>query len=171
MFSIVLTHFPQTETTKGTGGDIIILEEAAYVDSGFFYETVAPLMIVGTTTLIGISTLRDGVNFYTRLIRLRDKATGLPMFTVLQVQLACEKCKEDGKATDCVHMLHLVPRWQSSDKHVKLKTIMQDRPGVAISIPSVMLIHINPLFPQISSNRSSVAWRSTVSSSASAQTT
>jgi hypothetical protein len=99
------------------------------VDSGFFYETVAPLMIVGTTTLIGISTLRDGVNFYTRLIRLRDKATGLPMFTVLQVQLACEKCKEDGKATDCVHMLHLVPRWQSSDKHVKLKTIMQDRPG------------------------------------------
>jgi hypothetical protein len=26
-------------------------------------------------------------------------------------------------------MLHLVPRWQSSDKHVKLKTIMQDRPG------------------------------------------
>jgi hypothetical protein len=129
-------------------------------------------MIVGTTTLIGISTLRDGVNFYTRLIRLRDKATGLPMFTVLQVQLACEKCKEDGKATDCVHMLHLVPRWQSSDKHVKLKTIMQDRPGVTISIPSVVLIHINPLpFPQISSNRSSVAWHSTVSSSASAQTT
>ena len=86
-------------------------------------------MIVGTTTLIGISTLRDGINFYTRLIRLRDKSTGLPMFSVLQVQLACEKCKEDGKASDCVHMLHLVPRWQSSDKHVKLKTIMQDRPG------------------------------------------
>lgn len=99
------------------------------MDSGFFYETVAPLMIVGTTTLIGISTLRDGINFYTRLIRLRDKATGLPMFSVMQVQLACDKCKEDGKATDCVHMLHLVPRWQSSDKHVKLKTIMQDRPG------------------------------------------
>ncbi len=125
-----LTQPKQTETTKGTGGDIIILEEAAYVDSGFFYETVAPLMIVGTTTLIGISTLRDGINFYTRLLRLRDKATGLPMFTVLQVQLACEKCKEDGKASDCVHMLHLVPRWQSSDKHVKLKTIMQDRPGM-----------------------------------------
>ncbi len=120
----------QTETTKGTGGDIIILEEAAYVDSGFFYETVAPLMIVGTTTLIGISTLRDGVNFYTRLLRLRDKATGLPMFTVLQVQLACDKCKDEGKAADCVHMLHLVPRWQSSDKHVKLKTIMQDRPDL-----------------------------------------
>ena len=140
---IVYDISQQTETTKGTGGDIIILEEAAYVDSGFFYETVAPLMIVGTTTLIGISTLRDGVNFYTRLIRHRDKATGLPMFTVLQVQLACEKCKEDGKATDCVHMLHLVPRWQSSDKHVKLKTIMQDRPGELPPIQNTIPVYIN----------------------------
>jgi len=136
------------------------------VDSGFFYETVAPLMIVGTTTLIGISTLRDGVNFYTRLIRLRDKATGLPMFTVLQVQLACEKCKEDGKATDCVHMLHLVPRWQSSDKHVKLKTIMQDRPGNHFIFSTFITLSINSASPQTSSNPSSAAWPSTACSNA-----
>ncbi len=36
----------QIGTTKGTGGDVLILEEAAYVDPGFFYETVAPLLIV-----------------------------------------------------------------------------------------------------------------------------
>ena len=40
------------------------------------------------------------------------------------------KCIEDGKAAGCIHMLHLVPRWQSSDRHVKLKTIMQDRPDL-----------------------------------------
>ena len=127
-----------------------MLEEAAYVDPGFFYETVAPLMIVGTTTLIGISTLTSEINFYTRLIRLKDKATGLPLFTVMQVELACAKCREDGKAADCVHLLHLVPRWQSSERHRKLKvsylnkltqlqiimlthykqTIMQDRPDL-----------------------------------------
>jgi len=28
---------PQISTTKGTGGDLIVLEEAAYVDPGFFY--------------------------------------------------------------------------------------------------------------------------------------
>jgi hypothetical protein len=27
-------------------------------------------------------------------------------------------------------MLHLVPRWQSGDRHLKLKTIMQDRPDL-----------------------------------------
>ncbi len=111
----------QVTTTKGTGGDIIVLEEAAYVDPGFFYETVAPLMIVGTTTLIGISTLTSEINFYTRLIRLKDKSTGLPLFSVMQIELACAKCREDGKAIDCVHLLHLVPRWQSSERHRKLK--------------------------------------------------
>lgn len=38
----------QVSTTKGTGGDVIILEEAAYVNPGFFYETVAPLLSIGS---------------------------------------------------------------------------------------------------------------------------
>jgi len=135
-------------TTKGTGGDILILEEAAYVDPGFFYETVAPLLIMGNTTLLAISTLTSEINFYSRLLRMRDKITQLPVFTFLSVQLACAACKAEGKVIDCVHMLHLVPRfvhlplsphhpprltntrqsrcrWQSADRHVKLKTIMQ----------------------------------------------
>ena len=120
----------QISTTKGTGGDLIVLEEAAYVDPGFFYETVAPLLLIGNTSLLAISTLTSEINFYTRLLRMRDKVTGLPLFTSISVQLACRKCIEDGKAASCVHMLHLVPRWQSSDRHVKLKTIMQDRPDL-----------------------------------------
>ena len=71
---------PQISTTKGTGGDVIILEEAAYIDPGFFYETVAPLLIMGNTSLLAISTLTSEINFYTRLLRMRNKLTGLPMF-------------------------------------------------------------------------------------------
>ena len=52
-----------TGTTKGTGGDILILEEAAYVDSYFFYETVAPLLLVGVTSLICISTLTSDIKW------------------------------------------------------------------------------------------------------------
>jgi len=33
----------QISTTKGTGGDIIILEEAAYIDPGFFYVSARPV--------------------------------------------------------------------------------------------------------------------------------
>jgi hypothetical protein len=107
-----------------------VLEEAAYVEPGFFYETVAPLLLIGNTSLLAISTLTSEINFYTRLLRMRDKVTGLPLFTSISVQLACRKCIEDGRAAACVHMLHLVPRWQSSDRHVKLKTIMQVRSGI-----------------------------------------
>jgi len=125
-----MSLYLQVSTTKGTGGDVIILEEAAYCDPGFFYETVAPLMIVGRTSLLAISTLTSSINFYTRLIKMHDKVTGQPMFCTTQVELACEKCKADGKAVDCVHMLHLIPSWQSSMRHERLKTIMQDRPDL-----------------------------------------
>ena len=56
-----LIPFLSSGTTKGTGGDILILEEAAYVDCDFFYETVAPLLLVGVTSLICISTLTSDI--------------------------------------------------------------------------------------------------------------
>ena len=126
----VASHIWQVSTTKGTGGDIIILEEAAYIDPNFAYETVFPLLIVGTTSLLAISTVTSEINFFTRLLRMRDKTTNLPLFTTLSVTLACNACREDGKAAECPHMLHLVPRWQSGDRHMKLKTVMQDRPDL-----------------------------------------
>ena len=120
----------QVQTTKGTGGDVLILEEAAYVDPGFFYETVAPLLLVGRASLLAISTLTSEYNFYTRLFKMKDISTGRCMFHSIQIQLACAACIDDGKAASCQHMLHLVPRWQSSERHIRLKTIMQDRPDL-----------------------------------------
>lgn len=120
----------QIGTTKGTGGDILILEEAAYCDPEFFYETMAPILLIERTSLLAISTLTSEINFYTRLIKMRDTTTGEPIFHTMQIQLACDKCKEDGKAESCVHLLHLAPRWQSTERHRRLKTIMQDRPDL-----------------------------------------
>ena len=34
----------QISTTKGTGGDLIVLEEAAYVEPGFFYVSLLALI-------------------------------------------------------------------------------------------------------------------------------
>jgi hypothetical protein len=100
------------------------------VDPGFFYETVAPLLLVGRASLLAISTLTSEYNFYTRLFKMKDASTGRAMFHSIQIQLACAACIDDGKAASCQHMLHLVPRWQSSERHIRLKTIMQDRPDL-----------------------------------------
>lgn len=115
------------QTTKGTGGDIIILEEAAQVDPGFAYETVFPLLMMGNTSILMISTLTSEINFYTCLMKKKDPITQLPMFECLKIMLACQTCIDQGKSAECVHMQHLVPRWQNSEKHAKLKTIMEDR--------------------------------------------
>lgn len=120
----------QIGTTKGTGGDVLILEEAAYCDESFFYETVAPILSVGSASLVAISTLTSEINFYTRLIKMLDPATGRPLFVTRSIELCCEKCKEDGKSHECVHMLHLVPSWQSQERHRKLHVMMQDRPDL-----------------------------------------
>ena len=69
-------------------------------------------------------------SFYTRLFKVLDPVTGLPVFAQLQVRLACEQCMEDGKAAQCKHMLHLVPQWQSSIRHERLKAVMSDRPDL-----------------------------------------
>jgi len=108
----------------------VILEEAAYVDPDFFFETVAPLLLVGVTSLICISTLTSDINFYTRLFKMKDPVSGLPIFAQLQVVLACQACKDSGKGAQCKHMLHLVPQWQSSARHERLKAVMADRPDL-----------------------------------------
>ena len=126
----------QIGTTKGTGGDVLILEEAAYCDEGFFYETVAPILSIGSASLVAISTLTSEINFYTRLIKMVDPATDRPLFATRCIELACEKCKEDGKAHECVHMLHLVPSWQSAERHRKLKIMVGAVHGVCCVCPT-----------------------------------
>lgn len=126
MFKLCI-NYTQVSTTKGTGGDIIILEEAAQVDPAFAYETVFPLLIMGTTSILMISTLTSEINFYTRLMKMKDNVTGLPLFVCNCIKLACQSCIDQGKSASCVHLYHLIPRWQSADRHMKLKTVMEDR--------------------------------------------
>ena len=109
---------------------MLILEEAAYCDEGFFYETVAPILSIGSASLVAISTLTSEINFYTRLIQMVDPATERPLFAIRCIELCCDRCKEEGKQAECVHMLHLVPMWQSEERHRKLKIMMQDRPDL-----------------------------------------
>ena len=106
---------------------------SAVLPPGFFFETVAPLLLVGRASLLAISTLTSEFNFYTRLFKMYDKSTGRPIFHSLQIELACAACQADGKTAECKHMLHLMPQWQSSERMIRLQTIMADRPDLVES--------------------------------------
>ena len=61
-------------------------------DVSFFYETLAPILLIDRTSLLAISTLTSEINFYSRLMKLKDSATGRPIFTILQIQVAPSLC-------------------------------------------------------------------------------
>lgn len=45
-------------------------------------QTVAPILSIGSASLVAISTLTSEINFYTRLIKMKDPATDRPLFAV-----------------------------------------------------------------------------------------
>ena len=63
------------------------------------------------------------MNFYTKLISKVDPLTNLPVFKSIQIQLACQACIDAEKAHECVHLQHLIPRWQVTFRAREIKTV------------------------------------------------
>ena len=101
------------------------------------------------------------MNFYTKLISKVDPLSHLPVFKSIQIQLACQACIDAEKAHECVHLQHLIPRWQDEEKHRRLKTIMSDRPDLINSeLGGMAVAGTDQCFKQV---RLSVAYTAVVS--------
>lgn len=119
--------FPSSpKTLRGVGGDVLYLEEAAFIDLQVFYEIVVPLLEMDTTALIAISTPQDNQNFYSEMFELKD-ARGEPFFRTIKVSLICEKCKAAGKGSSCTHNLDLIPPWKSAGKLEMVRALYGDQ--------------------------------------------
>ena len=110
--------------TKGTGGQCLILEEAARIPPELFKETIAPLLLVEHTALIGITTPMEAGNDYSMMMDLKHE-NGDPMFNAISVTLMCDACRK-ANLLECPHMAHEVPHWKRDKKRGKLvQSIMQ----------------------------------------------
>lgn len=114
------------------------------MDLAVFYEVVVPLLEMGDSVLIMISTPVDSFNFYSELMELRDPVSGervlqvtvrsLPLSSLppsLSAQgyveeLICPKCKAGPNPTDCRHYLYKIPPWKSAQKLDIVKLILKD---------------------------------------------
>ena len=56
--------------------------------------------------------------------QMTDPATDRALFATRCIELCCEDCKEKGATASCNHLLHLVPSWQSEERHRKLKVFI-----------------------------------------------
>ena len=116
--SIVNSYPAASKTLRGSGGDVLWLEEAAFMPPSLFFEVVLPLLEVDRTSMLAISTPspEGNMNFYTTMMDSKDPNTGKPMFKVLKVGLACDACQAAGIASECTHMESFRPPWKSASK-------------------------------------------------------
>ena len=122
----IFSYPSHAKTLRGVGGDVLYLEEAAFLDLQVFYEIVVPLLEMDTTALIAISTPQDKQNFYSEMFELKD-ARGDPFFRTIRVSLVCKACEEAGKGSECTHNQDLIPPWKSAAKLDMVRALYGDQ--------------------------------------------
>jgi hypothetical protein len=106
---------------------MLILEEAARIPPELFKETIAPLLLVEHTALVGITTPMDSSCEYSQMMTMKHDS-GEPMFNAISVTLMCDACRK-AKLLECPHMAHAVPHWKRNKKRTKLvQSIMSADP-------------------------------------------
>ena len=114
-----------SEKLRGVGGDVIYLEEAAFMSIHMFHTVIVPLLELETTALICISTPMGTDNFYSQMFQMKD-AAGKKLFNSIELSLVCDECKAGPNPADCTHMKHLLPRWKSGAKNDMVRQIYGD---------------------------------------------
>jgi len=94
------------------------MEEAARIPVELFKETVAPLLLVEYTALIGITTPMDESCEYSQMMNMKHD-DGEPMFNAISVTLMCDTCRK-ANLLECPHMAHEVPHWKRDKKRGRL---------------------------------------------------
>jgi len=112
-------------TLRGTGGDILYCEEAAFMDLGVFYEVIVPLMEMRGAATIMISTPLGTFNFYTELQQLRDE-NGELVFNTRRLSAACHRCRGTDVETECEHPSPDKPSWKL-ETSAKMRAIFGHR--------------------------------------------
>lgn len=111
----------------GQSADVIILEEAAYIDEKMFKVVVAPLMGLNDIAVIAISSPSDGNNYYSELMTMIDVTTSGLMFKSCTVDSVCEDCKATGKELKCKHKAHELPHWKSAGRVERLMSFYKTK--------------------------------------------
>lgn len=119
------------QSLKGVGGNVVVLEEAAYCDQQVINEVVLPLLSVKDSVLLCISTLLGASNMYSKMFNL-IKPNGDPLFETVQINLVCEECAKTDHPEKCTHKTNELPRWLSSDNVEMIKLMLQDDPELLL---------------------------------------
>lgn len=112
------------QTTRGTGADVIIVDEAAHIDPELFRKVIVPILQMKNTALMCLSSPADDANYYSGMLTLKKK-DGSDFFHVIDCFLICRACRklERVKQINCTHVPSATP-WLSQRKTRDLTALL-----------------------------------------------
>jgi hypothetical protein len=122
---------------RGIGGDVLILEEAAYIDQDIFKYNVVPLMQLKYTGVIGISSPSDESNYASTLSEAQ-LPNGEKIFLTHMAGLACTKCKANPTGKPCPHQKYKRIVSHKQGKNVQIAEALLDAQDVAQEIHGII---------------------------------
>ena len=118
-----------TKTLRGCTADVVIMEEAAFIERRVFEEIVAPLLGVNKTAVLAISTPdEDEGNYYNVMMNMKKEDGVTPQFKTIRLGLVCEDCQLAGIVAGCTHTAELLPPWKSASRMCRVgRVLSKDR--------------------------------------------
>ena len=106
---------------RGQGGDIIICEEAAFVNENTQFDAILPVLAVAKCAWLNISTpSKRSDDLFTMLMN-----NGV--IRKLKIEQACSTCIAAGETEKCNHLQDDIPPWQSEENRNFLKGLYERR--------------------------------------------
>ncbi len=94
---------------RGIGGNVIVLEEAAFIDESTVKNVVMPILQKKGNLFISISSLKEGSGLFSRMMKAVD------FIQVKEISYVCDPCQAAGVRKICPHRLATLPPWISEE--------------------------------------------------------
>lgn len=111
---------------RGINADIIVVEEAAFIDVHVYEQIIVPLIGMRKSVVIMISTPLDSFNYFSQLLDLRD-AMNNPLFLIARMEMACNLCKKLNREHLCKHRMKYLPPWKSEEKNEIMQLLLRNK--------------------------------------------
>jgi len=106
---------------------LLVVDEAAFVDRRLFTEGLFPILRMKDTALLCLSSPGDESNHYSRMVQAVDSATQKPVFKYIQAKQICDECLKlpNEEAVKCEHIKNTSP-WINHRRSKKFQALYDD---------------------------------------------
>jgi hypothetical protein len=113
------------DTQRGINANVFIVDEADFINKDMITQVIGPLLAVGNTVLIALSTFNGSKGWFSKIFQRNDDLLNRLIHKV-QVEFRCAKCTREG-VRDCEHLRTLRPAQLSGDNDMAKLLITDEK--------------------------------------------